>query len=230
MTMLTDRPPTTEPARVLVVDDHRLLAEALQTTLGLHGLDVTLSGCASGPGIIEEARALRPGLVVLDLELTGVGLGSDLVRPLVELGVRVVIVSGSANRVELARCLEAGALGVVSKAEPFNDVLEKIRRAAAGEAVTPVTLRAGFLDELRAHRAAEHARLAPFTVLSAREQAVLGMILEGLTAAEMAAASFVSVATVRTQIRSILQKLDVNTQGAAAALARHAGWSRTEAA
>ena len=230
---LTSDPTTATPLRsatVLVVDDHRLLAEALQTTLRLHGLDVTLSACADEAAIAAEVEALRPTLVVLDLDLTGIGSGRNLVRPCIEMGASVLIVSGSTDHIELASCLEAGALGVVSKAEPFNEVLDKIRRAAVGEAVTPITVRAQYLEELRQYRAAEKARLAPFETLSARERDVLAMIVAGKAASDIAKASFVSLATVRTQIRSILQKLEVNSQGAAAALARSANWTPGEAA
>lgn len=215
---------------VLVVDDHKLLAEALQTTLRLNGLDVTLSACESETGILAEVKALQPGLVVLDLDLTGVGSGRNLVGPCVEMGVSVLIVSGSTDQLELAQCLETGALGVVSKARPFNEVLDCIRRAAEGEVVTPVTVRAQLLDELRRHRTAEKSRLAPFEALSARERDVLAQIIAGKAAAEIADTSYVSLATVRTQIRSILQKLEVNSQGAAAALARSAGWTPGETA
>lgn len=220
----------TEAPRVLVVDDHRLLGETLQTALRLNGLDVSVSNCASAEAILDEAAELSPRLVVLDFDLAGAGLGSDLVRPLTALGASVLIVSGSTDRPELAKCLEAGALGIVSKAEGFSTVLDGIRRAAEGRPVTPVTVRTELLAELQSHRRSESARLAPFEALSRRERDVLALIVEGKAAADIAQASFVSLATVRTQIRSILQKLDVNTQGAAAALARQAGWTPGEAA
>lgn len=209
---------------ILVVDDHRMVAETLQALLTRYGLDVTVSTCASAEGILEEAGALRPTLVVLDLELGSAGHGRDLIRPLIALGATVLVVSGLNDRFEMARCLEAGAAGVLNKAQSFPTLLETIRRAAEGETVTPVTDRVQFVTELERQRRQEQARLAPFEALTPRERDVLGMLVEGQPAAVIAERSYVSLATVRTQIRSIFTKLGVNSQMAAATLARNCGW------
>ncbi|MGH9042610.1 MAG: response regulator transcription factor [Acidimicrobiia bacterium] len=217
--------PVVESApRVLLVDDHQMVAETLQAVLSRHGLDVTVSACASVEGILDEARSLAPKLVVLDLELGPVGHGLDLIRPLVALGTDVLVVSGLTDQLAVARCLEAGALGVVGKGQNFPALLESIRRAAEGEAVTPITERVQAVCELERQRRQEQAKLAPFQALTPRERNVLGMLVEGQSAAVIAERSYVSLATVRTQIRSIFQKLDVNSQMAAAALARNCGW------
>ena len=109
----------------------------------------------------------------------------------------------------------------------FASVLDEVRRTAAGETVTPVTVRAQLLADLAAHRRAAERRRAPFEALSGRERDVLRLIGEGHQAAAIAQMSYVSLATVRTQIRSILLKLDVTSQVAAAALARQNGWFDT---
>ena len=211
-------------ARLLLVDDHRLLVETLQASLSQAGFAVSVSPCGSFDEILAEATAVRPTLVVLDLDLQGAGFGYDLIAPLRALGAQVLVLTGTVDRIELARCLEAGALGVASKAQGFGNVLEQIRGAADGESVTPITEKTQLLADLSAHRRAEDKRKAPFEGLSAREREVLRMIVEGRQAAAIAQASYVSVATVRTQIRSILLKLEVTSQVAAVALARQGGW------
>jgi len=80
------------------------------------------------------------------------------------------------------------------------------------------------LTSLREHRAAERARLAPFERLTTRERIVLGALMDGASAEEIAKSSFVSLATVRSQIRSILEKLSVHSQVAAVALAHRLRW------
>lgn len=222
-----DRPAPSQPAgrpRVLVVDDHRLVGDGLQTVLRLSGFDVTLSGCASAAAIVEEARAHEAELVLLDLELGPAGDGRELIRPLVALGARVLVITGQTDLAELAECLDAGAAGVVGKAEGFAVVLDKVQRLLAGEPVTPVGDRARFQNELAQRRIAQQVKTAPFEALTPRERDVLAMIVDGYPAAEIARCSFVSLATVRTQIRSVLLKLGVNSQLAAAAMARNAGW------
>lgn len=226
MTLLTDEVPASPAtsARLLLVDDHRLLVETLQMSLASTGFDVSVAPCASFDEVLAEAAAVRPTLVVLDLDLQGAGFGYDLIRPLRDLGAEVLVLTGTTDRMDLARCLEAGALGVANKANGFANVLDQVRRAAEGERITPVTERAQLLADLAAHRRAEGKRMAPFENLSAREREVLRLIVEGHQAAAIAAASFVSLATVRTQIRSILMKLEVSSQVAAVALARQNGW------
>jgi DNA-binding NarL/FixJ family response regulator len=220
--------PADEP-RLLLVDDHRLLAETLQSTLTFSGFAVSIAPCGSFDEILAEAASVRPTLVVLDLDLQGAGYGYDLIAPLRALGAQVLVLTGTVDRIQLARCLEAGALGIASKANGFGNVLDQIRRAAEGESVTPITEKTQLLADLAAHRRAEDKRKAPFEALSSRERDVLRQIVDGHQAATIAKASYVSLATVRTQIRSILMKLDVTSQVAAVALARQGGWFDTPA-
>jgi len=209
---------------VLIVEDHRVVGEGLEVALRINGFAPVLSACESAEAVMNEARTLSPDLVILDLQLDKVGDGYDLIRPLVALGANVLVLTGVTDRIQLAMCLEAGAVGVASKAGSFTGLLESVQRAACGDAVTSVTERAAYTEELRQHRVAEKARTAPFEALTRREADVLSMILEGMSAQEMARESYVSLATIRTQIRSIFQKLCVNSQLEAAAMARAMGW------
>ena len=215
---------SSDGARLLLVDDHRLLVETLQVSLVQAGFSVSVAPCRTFDEVLAEVAAVRPTLVVLDLDLQGAGYGYDLIAPLRALDAEVLVLTGTVDRIELARCLEAGALGIASKANGFGSVLDQIRRAADGESVTPITERTQLLADLANHRRAEDKRKAPFEALSARERDVLRQIVDGQQAAAIAKASYVSLATVRTQIRSILMKLGVTSQVAAVALARQAGW------
>jgi DNA-binding NarL/FixJ family response regulator len=209
---------------LLLVDDHRLLVETLQLSLTQTGFAVSVAPCGSFDEVLSEVAAVRPTLVVLDLDLQGAGYGYDLIGPIRELGADVLVLTGTTDRLELARCLEAGALGIASKSSGFAGVLDQVRRAAEGQSVTPITERTQLLTDLSAHRRAEERRRAPFEALSGRERDVLRQIVDGKQAAAIARDSYVSLATVRTQIRSLLLKLDVTSQVAAVALARQGGW------
>ena len=107
---------------------------------------------------------------------------------------------------------------------PSPSLLERFRRVVDGEAVTPLGDRLRSQRELDDHRRADRRRLAPFESLTPRERDVLALIVDGRPAAEIARRAAVALPTVRTQVRSILQKLEVNSQMAAAAMARNAGW------
>jgi DNA-binding NarL/FixJ family response regulator len=215
-------------ARLVIVEDHELLATSLVLALRQRGLEAqTVDGLAAD-AIVDTVRALAPILVLLDLDLGPArGSGLELIRPLIAAGGRVVMMTGVVERVRLAACIEAGAVGIVGKTAGFAELVDAIRRAAAGEELLTASQRRAFLSELDASRRADRDRLAPFTALTPREQAVLARLVAGELAETIAARSYLSVGTIRSQIKSILRKLGVSSQLAAVALARNAGWSRS---
>lgn len=211
--------------KVLIVEDHELLAGTMAMALRQQGLDVHAAAGPSGAAVVELARKLAPVLILLDLDLgAALGSGLDLIRPLVATGARVVMVTGVADQARLGACLEAGAVGVVSKAAEFSVLIETVNRAIDGGPLMRDEDRQALLDAARDRRRADHDRLAPFDALSPKEQAVLVHLLAGESAETIAERSYVSLATVRSHIRAILLKLGVNSQLAAVALARNAGW------
>ena len=117
---------------------------------------------------------------------------------------------------------------MLTKDEPLEDLIEQIDRLARGENVKPHQ-RAELASEYRQVEAERTARLETFDRLSEREGQVLGALMTGLSPAALAQRDFVSVQTVRTQIKSVLAKLGVNSQLAAVARAHEAGWAAPEA-
>lgn len=212
--------------RLLIVEDHELLAGTMALALRQRGLEVHTAAGPSPDAVVDTARQLAPVLVLLDLELgPPLGSGLDLIRPLTEAGARVVMVTGVTERARLGACVEAGATGLVSKAGGFEVLVETVQRAAEGTPLLRDDERQALLDEVRHSRRTDRDRLAPFGALSPREQAVLARLLDGESAETIAERTYVSVATVRSHIRAILLKLGVNSQLAAVALARRSGWS-----
>jgi DNA-binding NarL/FixJ family response regulator len=214
---------------VLLVEDHQLLAGTLAMALRAEGLDVTTAAGPSPEAVVDVAGAMAPVLVLLDLDLgPPLGNGLDMIRPLIDAGATVVVVTGVTDRARLGRCLEAGASGVISKATEFERLVDAVRGAAEGRPILREAERHDLLAEARTRRRVDDERLGPFRTLSPREQAVLAGLVAGASAETIAHRSYVSLATVRSQIRAILLKLGVNSQLAAVALAREAGWSPDE--
>lgn len=195
---------------ILIVEDHRLLAQAVAVALADRGLQARLLD----PAALDEAVAtVSPGtLVLLDLRLGGGRDGGSAIAPLVDRGARVVVVTGTSDPVALGRALEAGALTIVAKNQPFADLVEAVLAVAAGKA-PPIDPK--YRDAVRAahaRRAEQEAARAVLDRLSGRESEVLGQLCDGRSAQEIANAAGVSLTTVRAQIRAVLTKLEVRSQ------------------
>jgi two-component system nitrate/nitrite response regulator NarL len=220
-------------ARVAVVEDHVLFAESLEIALSIRGYDVrrvdlpqtsrTVSTLL--PAIVRT----RPGIVLLDLDLGEHGRGVQLIDPLSDAGIAVVVVTANQNRVEWAECMRRGARKVLAKNTHLNDILATVRGIDDGLPVVSEEERAE-LSKLWHTRGGPAQELrARFDLLTHREQEVLGHLMNGHPVEEIATVSVVSAATVRTQVKSILAKLDVGSQLAAVGLAHRAGWRQPQA-
>lgn len=217
--------PTTEPSGLVIVDDHELLAQSLALSFSRDGIAATVLTPSTDAAVLDAIAAARPALVLLDLMLGEIGASLPLIDPIRALGADVVIMTGEENPIAWAECFEAGAADVVSKSEAFETLVDRISAIAAGRGAHTEARRAEYLTMLRQHRQSETVRLEPFERLTAREREVLAYLMEGIAAEEIADRTFVALATVRSHIRAILTKLGVNSQLAAVAAARHAGWS-----
>lgn len=212
-------------SRVAIVEDHDLLSQSLAFALTNLGIHVTRVADPHPAAVLQTLRELEQDLVLLDYDLGDAGVGVDLVRPITQLGVKVVMLTGETDPVRLAECVEAGAIGIISKKEPFERLIDNVSDVVTGRVILSTGARERMLADLRAHRSREGEKLAPFQRLTVRECEVLQDLLEGKNAERIANESFVSVATVRSHIKSLLAKLGVNSQLAAVAMARRSGWA-----
>jgi DNA-binding NarL/FixJ family response regulator len=136
--------------------------------------------------------------------------------------VLVLVDDGDAEAT--ARWVELGAAAVLTASSAPAEVADTLERIARGESVMGVAVREGLLARLRARRKAEQQRVAAFQQLTRRESAVLRQLAEGMSPEEIAQMSFVSLNTVRTQVRGILTKLEVRSVVAAVAMSYRSGW------
>ncbi|WP_426241473.1 LuxR C-terminal-related transcriptional regulator [Nocardioides sp. LHG3406-4] len=218
----------TQGARICIVDDHALFAESLQIALELEGHEVRRiplpKALHAAATLLPTVLRYKPDIMLLDLDL-GNADGAALIEPTTRAGTAVVVVTGSTDRARWGLCMRYGARKVLPKTGPLNDILATIRRISEGRTVTTAEERDELVrfwqDERREVQELQErlARLTP------RESAVLGMLMEGQQVRDIATRSTVSEATVRTQVKSILSKLEVTSQLAAVGLAHHAGWN-----
>ena len=193
---------------MVIVDDPTLFAESLRTALSLAGLDVdwVLPAQASSAGIGP------PSVAVLDLDLTDGTSALTLLEQLVGSGARVAVVTASDDHTAWVRCLELGATGVVSKTLPLADIVAKVGRLAAGEPVMSASERRQLQRETDDHLRRVREMEDLFGQLTADEAWVLGQLMAGTVAHDVA------------QVSSILTKLRVTTWLGAVGLANDYGW------
>jgi two-component system, NarL family, nitrate/nitrite response regulator NarL len=213
---------------VLIVDDHVLFAQALELALTAEGyratrLDFPDTRASSAP-LMSAILQARPDVLLLDLDLGPHGDGRMLIEPASRGGIDVVVVTGADQPGEWARAVDSGARIVLSKAQPLTDVVSTVRRLMQG---LPVMSRGEReqLVEVWAKQRADNAQLWDrFDQLTMRECEVLGQLMQGHSVRGIAEHSFVAETTVRTQVKSILAKLEVSSQLAAVGLAYRIGW------
>ncbi|MGH3695524.1 MAG: response regulator [Pseudonocardiaceae bacterium] len=210
---------------VLVVDDHELFSTSLVIALRSHGVNAEQVAIVSIDDILAAVRGRPAGLVVLDLDLGRDADGRwrngiDVARALRGRGWQVLVVSGSSEQPLIAAAIAAGAIGSVPKSASFDALLRTVLSAAAGKAVMSVDEHRAWLQLHHSHHSRERELDQRLERLSARERAVLEKLAKGHRATAIAQEFVVSLATVRSQIRSVLSKLDVNSQLEAVALIR----------
>ena len=221
-------PPSASPASlptVLIVDDHDLVATSLAYSLSAEGLSARHAGAVDVTGVLAEADGLPVGLALLDLDLgrdrSGRRLdGVDLVAPLSARGWRCIVLSGEADRSRIGAALVAGALAAVPKQVPLPALLGKVRAALAGLPVMAPEMRRRLIESFLVRDAERREVEEKLDRLTRREREVLAELARGHRAQAVADHYVVSLATVRTQIRSVLNKLEVGSQLEAVALYR----------
>jgi DNA-binding NarL/FixJ family response regulator len=218
MTAEVERPVAVRPA-VVVVDDHSLVADTVALALRDRGIAVDAVEPAA---FIERISEDAPpgGLVLLDLDLGAGRDGVELVPRLRRAGWRVLMFTASRNQTRLAVAVAAGALGWVCKSSPFDDLVEAVVRAAAGQSLLSAGEHSRLLAVARTAGAAVQQERQRWQRLTPREREVVSRIVAGRRPSLIAQEFVVSVATVRSQIRSILAKLEVSSQLEVAALVR----------
>ena len=216
--------------RVLIIDDHVLFAESLELALSLEGYDVRRLELPAEGGSMATLRSLalraNPRTVLLDLDLGRFGDGVNLIGPLAKAGINVVVLTASEELGRWGGCMRLGARRVLPKSGALQQALATVRRLHQGLPVTSRDELETLLDAWARERQAHDALRRRLDLLTPRERQVLGALIEGRTVRAISEESVVSEATVRTQVKSILNKHEVSSQLAAVGMANQVGWKQ----
>ena len=210
---MTDSP--TGPT-VLVADDHPLWLSALERDLTANGLSVVATA-TDGPATVRRARATRPDVLVLDLNLPGMR-GDEVCRALGDLPTRVLILSASGEQHDVLAAIKAGATGYLVKSASASEIVDAVRATARGEAVFTPGLAGLVLGEFRRMADEPEPEVAaagpsrPIPELTARETEVLRLVATGMSYKEIAAELFLSHRTVQNHVQNTLGKLHLHNR------------------
>ncbi|TWG99170.1 LuxR family two component transcriptional regulator [Nocardioides sp. J9] len=214
--------------RVTIVDDHALFAESVALTLENEGYQVRRIDLADSRATLASVLAAilrgNPRIVLLDLELGRVGDGMRLITPLASNGVAVIVVTGSVGGTWRGECLRRGAKAVMTKTSPLEEVIATVRRARDGLPLMSREDRDRLMTEAANGQDQDREMRSRLERLTRREMEVLGALMRGAQVRDIARESVVSEATVRTQVKSILAKLELSSQLSAVGAAYKVGW------
>lgn len=195
--------PAPDPIRVLVVEDHRMFAEALSAMLGTQeGIEVVGTAASVATGV-AESRRLQPSVVLMDYRLPD-GAGTAAARTIrgESPQAHVLLVTAHAEESLLREALRAGCSGIVTKGRSIHELVGAVRAAAKGEMVVSP----GTIDRV------VQTGDAGGPLLSERQVEILRLLSEGLEASEIAARLGISVVTVRNHLQSCNRKLGVHSK------------------
>lgn len=217
----TAAPTLTEATRVLIVEDHSILTQSLALTLRVEGMEPHVAPSLDAETVLAEADRLEADVVLLDLHLGHGQTSVPMIAPLVARGSRVLVLTGSVDEGLQGSALDAGATAIMLKGDSLEQLCQGINDVVTGHSMMRPAERDQLIEQGRRRNEAE----ARVDLLSSREREVLSALAEGQSAEAIAEGQFVALGTIRSQIRSILRKLGVNSQLAAVAEARRAGWT-----
>src|SRR4051812_46699010 len=208
--------------RVVIADDHPVFREGLQTVLADSPDLEVVAAVPDGAAAVQAAEEHRPDVVLMDLQMPGVGGLEATARIATGVpGVAVVVLTMNEDADTVFAALRAGARGYLIKEADAAEIAHAVRAVSAGAAV----FGAGIADKVLRFfsSAASTAALAPFPQLTAREREVLTLVAQGCDNATIARRLFLSDKTVRNHVSACLAKLQVASRAEAVALARDAG-------
>ena len=198
-----------DPIRVLLADDHAMFRAGLAALIGLEpGIDV-VGEAASGDEAVDQARRLKPDIVVMDISMPGSG-GLEATRRIAALGLdcRVLVLTVHAEEEYLVPVVQAGASGYLTKTSADRDLIEALRTVARGQVYLPAGATTLLLREYKNMEHDDDAQ--DLQKLSTREQEVLALTAEGYTSREIGQKLFISPKTVDTYRSRITSKLGLD--------------------
>ncbi len=195
--------------RVLIADDHAILRQGLKALLSLADDIEVVGEAADGEQAVEQVRALRPDIVLMDVAMPGLGgLEATLAIRREHPDVKVLVLTQYEDGEYVRRFLQAGVSGYLLKKSAGADLAASIRAASRGGLVLdPDVAKAAITGP-----APERGGGSPYDSLTDREKQVLKLVAEGKSNKEVAAILGISVKTAMSHREHLMEKLDLHSR------------------
>jgi two-component system nitrate/nitrite response regulator NarL len=203
---------------VYIAEDHPVFREAVARAIEARPEFELVGVAGDGRIALTEIRALEPAVALLDQRLPSLD-GVDVVRAIEREAIptRVVMLSADSSSALVYDVVKHGVAGFLTKAATISEICKALVTVARGETVLAPEVQSGLVSELRSREAHEKP------LLTERESEVLRLIADGLSGPAIGAALFISSSTVKTHVKSVLEKLGVSDRAAAVAEAMRRG-------
>lgn len=208
--------------RLVICDDHRLLTEALASMLSAQGH--VIEGIAyNADELMQVVAGSDPDICLLDVNLAGGTEGLTVARKMLETHPRtkVVILSATSDPSVVAEAIDAGVVGFVRKDQNASRIIRTLERVEAGEMAIDGDLLRAAVRATPASPRSDTSRMLSF--LTPKERAVLLLLLDGSSTAEIARSLGIATSTARTHVQNVLVKLGAHSRLQATAMVANAG-------
>jgi DNA-binding NarL/FixJ family response regulator len=190
--------------RVLLADDHGIIRDGLRDLIDRQRITKVVGETDDGKKAVRMAHKLMPDVVVMDIGMPNLN-GIEATRQITSAGnsPKIIGLSMHSDRRYVTEMLKAGAAGYLLKDSAFEELLEAIRTVMKGRTYLSPGIAETVVDEYRRTVTTDNSA---FSLLTVREREVLQQIAEGRATKEIAASLFVSVKTIETHRRQIMEK------------------------
>jgi len=194
--------------RVLIADDHSVVRMGLASLLGTAKNMEVVGEAVDGIDAVRKALKLRPDVVVMDLVMprkNGVAATEEIRAAAPEVKILILTTFGTSD--DIARALKAGATGAIMKSATNRELLATVQAVAAGQRVVSAEIEGLMRND------------PPLPELSQRQREILDGICRGLTNKEIAMMLDISLESVKSHVKIMLEKLDASSRTEAASIA-----------
>ena len=212
-----------EKIKVLIVDDHPIVRDGIKAILSQEADYEVVGEAGDGKEAVEKVSQLKPDVIIMDIVMSPVDglLATERIKK-ARPGAKVIILSMHKQKEYALRAFRSGAEGYVLKDLVSEELIQALHTIREGKNFVCTGVAEYFVEEYIQHPQIDSDN--PAHVLSLREQEVLRLILDGKTNTEIAAALFISRATVKTHRNAIMHKLNVHDVASLTRLAVQKGF------